>query len=413
MKILIVTQYFWPENFRINDLATALNKKGHQVEVLTGIPNYPGGRIFRGYSFWGKENENFNGIKIHRVPLIPRGNGGGVRLFLNYISFVVFACLLGPFACREKVDRILVYEPSPVTVCLPAILLKWVKDAPILFWVQDLWPETLSATGAVKSKITLKIVGIIVQFIYRRCDLILVQSRAFVSSIKRFGITQERIAYFPNSAEQFYRPVSPDTCSALENKIRDGFRIMFAGNIGSAQDFKAILDTVEILKANKQIQWIVLGDGRMRPWVEKQINTRGLENNIKLLGRYPAEEMPKYFSHADALLVTLKKDPIFALTIPAKVQSYLACAKPIIAAIDGEGASIIIEAGAGLVCPSENPQQLAKTVMRLHGMSKEELDKMGQSGRKYFEKHFERNMLVDRFENLLNHFPRENFKCEL
>jgi len=413
MKILIVTQYFWPENFRINDLATALRDKGHHIEILTGIPNYPSGRIFGGYRIWGKKKEHFNGISIHRVPLMPRGNGGGVHLFLNYMSFVVFTSLLGPFFCREKVDRILVYEPSPVTVCLPAIILKWVKDAPILFWVQDLWPETLSATGAVKSKITLKIVGILVQFIYRQCDLILVQSRAFVSSIKRFGITQERIAYFPNSAEQFYRPVSPDTCSALKNKMCDGFRIMFAGNIGTAQDFKTILDTVEILKANKQIQWIVLGDGRMRPWVEKQINARGLEPNIKLLGRYPAEEMPKYFSHADALLVTLKKDPIFALTIPAKVQSYLACAKPIIAAIDGEGASIIIEAGAGLVCPSEDPQQLATAVMRLHNMSKDERDKMGQSGRKYFEKHFERNMLVDRFEKMLNHLPRENFKCGL
>jgi glycosyltransferase involved in cell wall biosynthesis len=402
MKILIVTQYFWPENFRINDLATALVERGHDVSVLTGVPNYPDGRIFPGYKLWGNRNERYNGIKITRVPLAPRGDGGGVRLFLNYISFVIFASILGPIICKGRFDRILVYEPSPVTVCLPAIVLKRIKRAPILFWVQDLWPETLSATGAVKSNTILKLVGLLVHFIYRQSNLILVQSRAFIKPIRKFGIPLRRIAYFPNSAENFYEPIDPETCQSYSDKMRDGFRVMFAGNIGAAQNFETILDAVAMLKEHKDIQWIILGDGRMRAWVESQIRNRRLEGSIQLFGRFPAEEMPHFFCHADALLVTLKKDPIFALTIPAKVQSYLACAKPIIASIDGEGAAIIKEAGAGLVSPSEKPQKLADAILRIYHMSQEERRQMGTSARKYFGMHFERNMLIDRLETLLN-----------
>ena len=404
MKVLVLSQYFWPENFRINDLASTLVERGHEVSVLTGIPNYPDGRFFPGYKSRGRGNEQYNGVKIFRVPIAPRGSGSGVRLFFNYISFAFFASLLGPLICRGQFDCILVYEPSPVTVGLPAIVLKKIKNAPILFWVQDLWPETLAATGAIKSKHALKIVGKLVDYIYHNCDLILVQSRAFTPSIEKFGICRERIAYFPNSAESFYRPVSTENCDSLRVKMRAGFRIMFAGNIGAAQDFKTILNAVEILKnkGEMEIQWVILGDGRKRRQVEKDIEHRDLGNNIQLLGRYPAEEMPNFFSYADALLVTLKKDPIFALTVPAKVQSYLACAKPIIAAIDGEGAAIIEEASAGLAIPSENPQELAHALIQMYRMSKEERDEMGASGRKYFEKHFERNMLVDRLEDLMS-----------
>ena len=402
MKVLIVSQYFWPENFRINDLSSALVERGHKVTVLTGLPNYPDGRIFPGYKIWKRGGEQHRGVKIYRVPLSPRGDGGGIRLFFNYISFVLSASILGPLLCRGRYDCILVYEPSPVTIGLPAIVMKQVNRAPILFWVQDLWPETLAATGAVRSKPALRIVGKLVQYIYQRCDLILVQSRAFTPSIQKFGICRERIAYFPNSAESFYRPVTTETADRLAAKLRDGFRIMFAGNIGVAQDFETILDAVDILKNDMEIQWVILGDGRMRRWVEYEIERRGLGNNIQLLGRYPAEEMPKFFSHADALLVTLKKDPIFALTIPAKVQSYLACAKPIIAAIDGEGATIINEAAAGLVSPSENPFELAAIVKKMYRMPKIAREQMGISGRKYFEEHFEPKMLADRFETFVD-----------
>lgn len=179
MRILIVTQYFWPESFRINDIALGLRDKGHKVTVLTGQPNYPAGSFFPGYGFFKKIREDYNGVDVVRVPLLPRGSGGGVRLVLNYLSFAFFASILAPFRCRSGYDVIFVYEPSPITVGLPALLLKKLKHAPIMFWVQDLWPESLSATGAVRSAWVLKLVERLVRSIYRGCDVILVQSRAF------------------------------------------------------------------------------------------------------------------------------------------------------------------------------------------------------------------------------------------
>lgn len=398
MKILILTQYFWPEDFRINDLATGLVEMGHEIEVLTGMPNYPGGKLFTGYRTFKPLREKYEGIPIVRVPLIPREKGRGWQLILNYLSFAFSGSLIGPFLCRGKYDFILVYEPSPITVGLPAIVMKAVKRAPVLFWVQDLWPESLSATGSVNSKTLLKIVKSLVRFIYRQCDQILIQSKAFSSSVESFGVIPKRILYYPNSAENFYRPMNlaPDAHECFG--IPAGFRVMFAGNIGVAQDFPTILKAAEYLKEYHDIHFIILGDGRMHSWVAFQVRERGLTDNVHLLGRYPVETMPRYFSLADVLLVTLRKEPIFELTIPSKIQSYLACAKPIIAALDGEGARIIEEAGAGLTCPSENPGALAKAVLTLYNMPQSERQVMGKRGRTYFNSHFEHKMLLDQLE---------------
>jgi len=398
VKVLIVTQYFWPENFRINDLVLGLRERGHEVRVLTGIPNYSGGRFFKGYNFFGPLFEFYEGVRVFRVPLIPRGNGSRIRLVLNYFSFVFFACLLGPLRRLGPIDLIFIYEPSPITVCLPAILLRKIKSTPVMFWVQDLWPESLSATGTVRSKKILKIVDFLVRFIYRRCDRILVQSRAFLEPVKRQGGDFSRILYFPNSAEELYQPmvVEPEAPELIG--IPEGFRVMFGGNIGAAQDFETILKAAEILKGYSDIHWVVIGDGRMRPWVEAQIRKRSLAKTMHLMGRRSVEAMPRYFSLADVLLVTLRKEPIFELTIPSKIQSYLACAKPIIGALDGEGARIIKEADAGLTCPAENPEVLAKAVLILYNMPQSERQVMGTRGRTYFNSHFEHKMLLDRLE---------------
>jgi len=398
MKILMVTQYFWPENFRINDLALGLKEKGHEVQILTGIPNYPGGRFFTGYNFFAPLFETYEDIPVFRVPLIPRGNGSRIRLVLNYFSFVFFAYLLGPLRRLGSVDLIFIYEPSPITVCLPALLLKKLKSAPLMFWMQDLWPESLSATGAISSEKILKMVDILVRFIYRGCDRILVQSRAFIEPVKRQGGDQDRILYFPNSAEELYEPVKLESNASERAMMPDGFCVTFAGNIGVAQDFGTILDAAERLKEHKYIHWVIIGDGRMFQWVQRQVIKRGLSETVHLLGRYPAEAMPRFFALSDVLLVTLKKEPIFALTIPSKVQSYLACAKPIIAALDGEGARVVEEAGAGITCPTENPEAMADAVLKLYNMSRRDRKDLGHKGREYFKKNFERKMLFDRLE---------------
>ncbi len=398
MRILIVSQYFWPENFRINDLALGLQSKGYTVTVLTGMPNYPQGSFFEGYGVFKKRTEDYRGIKVLRVPLIPRGRGGFFNLIANYLSFAVTATVLGPLYCRDRFDLIFVYEPSPITVGLPALLLKQLKSVPIILWVQDLWPESLSATGAIKSKPLLSVIERIVRFIYAGCDQILVQSKAFIDPIKKLGVPGEKINYFPNSAEDLYRPIARSSENVLPIDLPKGFRVMFAGNIGVAQDFQTILDAAELLKEYDDIHWIIVGDGRMRLWVEEEIEKRQLTNTVHLAGKYPAEKMSLFFAGADAMLATLKKEPIFALTIPAKVQSYLACARPVIAALEGEGARIIDEARAGIICPPENPEALSHAVLAMYHIPLKERETMGERGRNYFELHFERSMLMEQLD---------------
>jgi len=401
LRILLVTQYFWPEEFRINELATRIAGRGHQITVLTGIPNYPGGKFFPSYGFTRQKAQNYKGIKIVRVPLIPRGKGGSIRLALNYFSFAFIASLLGPIKCRDVYDVIFVYEPSPITVGLPAIIMKKVKPAPIVFWVQDLWPESLSATGAIRSKSIMKAVEMLVRFIYSHCDRILVQSKSFIDAIVQTGVDRSKIEYFPNSAEAIFNNAA-ECAGAMDHvEFPDGFRVMFAGNIGSAQDFETILSAAELLKKHRDIHWMIVGDGRMLPWVREQVQIRELEKTVHLLGRHPLSSMPAFYAKADVMLITLKRDPIFALTIPAKLQSCLACSRPIVAALDGEGARVIEEAGAGLTCPAEDPESLAKTVLKVFNMTADDREKMALRGRVYFEKNFESRMLLDRLDGWL------------
>lgn len=397
MRILIVSQYFWPESFRINDLAISLKEDfGHEVTVLTGMPNYPKGKLFNGYRFLGPSRETLDGIQVYRIPLIPRGNSSKLLLTLNYLSFAFFACLLGPWKCRGSYDVIFVAQYSPVTVALPAILLRKIKRIPLFLWVQDLWPESISATGAIRSKWVLRVVEKMVSYIYRKSDRILVQSKAFVFGIRTLGGGDTNIDYLPNWAESLYQPCPPDVPWGESKGLPAGFRIMFAGNIGAAQDFSTILSAAERLREIVDIHWVLLGDGSSRDWVAKEIVRRKLTASVHLLGRYPIEEMPRFFALADALLVTLKKEPIFALTVPSKVQSYLASGRPILAAIDGEGRRVVEESGAGLACSAEDPEQLAAIVLQLHAMASKDREAIGLRGRKYYEENYDRNQLIER-----------------
>jgi colanic acid biosynthesis glycosyl transferase WcaI len=406
MNILIVSHYFWPENFYINNLARGLHDRGHQVTVLAGIPNYPGGKFYPGYGVWRRVVEDYHGIKVFHVPLMPRGDGSKVRLFLNYLTYVLSGCLLGPLWCREPIDLILVFENSPVSVGLPALFLKKIRRIPVLFWVQDLWPESLSATGGVRSEMLLNLVGRLVRLIYRGSDLILAQSRAFFPSIRKYGGEAEKIVYFPNSADEFYQPVTVEAGAPERALLPRGFRVMFAGNIGAAQDFETIMAAMARLQEHPEIHLVVVGDGRMRPWAEGLAREQGLNGNVHFIGRHPPEAMPRFFALADALLVTLRKESIFALTIPSKVQAYLACGRPVIAALDGEGARVVQEAGAGLTGPAGDAEVLAVNILTMYRQSKSQRRDMGLRGRAYFEAHFEREMLLDRLEAMMRGVQR-------
>lgn len=396
MNILIISQYFWPESFRINDLAEGLIERGHHVTVLTGKPNYPEGKFYKGYNFLNKNRETYGSINIIRSPLIPRGKNNKFQLALNYASFVFFASIVGIFKCQRP-DVIFVYEPSPITVGIPAIIFKKIKKVPILFWVQDLWPESVIAVGATQSKRMLKHLEKLVRFIYHRCDYILTTSKSYFDPIKRFDVPDEKLRYFPQTAESLYQPI--DFSVPEETLLPRGFRIIFSGNIGIAQDIETILAAAVLLNTQKEIKWIFLGDGSKRNWLQDEIKRCGLEDNVHWLGQHPVETMPRFFSCADALLVTLKNDPVFSLTIPAKIQSYLACAKPVIAALNGDGRQIIEEAKAGLTTHSGDSKALADTVMNMYKLSADKRKQMGLNGQKYFNQHFKRDVLLQNLEN--------------
>lgn len=400
MKILLVTQYFWPENFKINAVATDLKNRGHDIVILTGLPNYPGGKIYPGYSFFKSRSEYWNGIKIYRARLIPRSKGGGVRLLLNYFSFAFFASLK-VFSINQTFDKILVYEPSPVTVGIPAIFGKRVFKAEIYFWVQDLWPESLTDAGGVRNRLVLGLTEKLTRYIYRHSKVILIQSEAFRNYIEKQGVAPGKIRYFPNTTEAFYK-VEP-VINSYKNKFPAGFNILFAGNIGEAQSFETLLEAAALLKKEGySVYWNIFGEGRQRKYYEQKVANLNLQDNFIFHGSFPSEEMPKYFACADALLVSLKKSKIFSLTIPSKVQSYLACGKPIIASIDGEGARIIQEAKAGFTSPAEDKRELYHSVLKVYNMGDDERNAMGVNARNYFEGEFNSRMLIDNLEKILN-----------
>ena len=400
MRILVVSQYFWPENFRVNDLVKEWMQRGHQVTVLTGIPNYPVGKVFDAYRAQPSAFATYEGAEVVRVPMLPRGSGS-LRLMLNYLSFVVGGGIFGPWRLRGKpAGVIFVFEPSPVTVGLPAVWLGKIKNAPVVFWALDLWPETLAAIDMVRSPRVLGWVGHLVRYIYNRCTLVLGQSRGFLGSISRFCDDTAKIRYFPSWAEDVFMNDSVKPAPEVP-EWADGFTVVFAGNIGEAQDMPAVLDTAERLKDNACIRWIIVGDGRKSDWLQSEVARRGLDKQVLLPGRFPVERMPSFYAHANALLVSLKRDPVFSMTIPGKVQSYLMAGIPLLGMLDGEGAAVIRDAKAGLTCEAGDSLGLVQAVLALAAMPAAERKKMGLNGQNYAQQEFGRAQLMDHLEALL------------
>ena len=392
MRILVVTQYFWPESFRINDLVRALVKKGHAIEVLTGKPNYPEGIIFPGYRSWGCQTEIWQGLKIYRVPIAARGSRSGVRLALNYLSFVVSGLLFAPWMLRnKKYDVIFVDAPSPIFQAIPASFIGWLKRCPVALWVQDLWPESAQATGYINSPFMLKLLERLVRFVYRHTDLLLVPSQAFLSPVTALA-PGKRIVYHPNPVDpMFYSP--PAMQLPVIPGLAGEFSVLFAGNVGVAQAVTVIVDAAEKLKNYPEIHFVILGKGSRWDWMREQVQARGLVN-LHLAGSYPVATMPGLMRQASALLVTLADLPIFAATIPNKVQAYMAVGRPILACMNGEGARLVGDANAGYMIPAEDSTALADAILQLYRKSAEEREKFGQNGRAYYKKHFDHDRLA-------------------
>ena len=387
MKILIVSQYFWPEAFIINDLAQSFAEMGHSVTVATGKPNYPSGKIQQGYEKHGVIIEKFaKDIDVVRVPLWPRHDGGALDLSLNFLSFAISGLLLLPyFLRRQSFDTVLFFGVTPLTAALPGVLMSRLKKAHLAVWVQDLWPESLSATGHLKNRSAQWLIELMMRFIYHSSDTLLLQSKAFSRSVSAYTDV-EKFVYFPNpapKAESDEIPL-PDN---LKAHFEHNFSVVFAGNLGQAQSVETIVEAALLLKDYPQIRFIVVGSGRKEEVFRHQVRALELDN-IVMTGQLDYKLMPAIFKLSDALLLTLKDDEALRMVVPSKTQAYMQAGRPIVASINGETARLIEESRSGLVCPAQYSEGLAELILTLASMPKKTRETMGLAGRQYFEKYF-------------------------
>ena len=402
MKILIISQYFWPENFRVNELSEELNKLGHQLTILTGFPNYPKGEVFKEFKLNKSKFNIYKGVEIIRVPILPRKQNK-FNLILNYISFLVNSILFGFFKLRGKnFDIILTYQLSPVTVGITSAFFSFIKNCPNIFWIFDLWPDTLIALNILKKRWQIKISKILVNWIYSRCDVILAQSKSILKEINNYTSVKKNAYYLPSwgESELFFEAKHP----ATEIKfVHDILTIMFAGNIGEAQDFPNIIKAVKdlSLKHIDNFRIIIIGEGSKKEWLRKEIKKLKIEKYFEIYNSYPLKKMSSFFLHADALLVSLSNKKVFNMTIPGKIQFYLSSGIPIIGMIGGEGANIIKEANAGLVCNPGDHIKLSEIISKMINLSKNDLKKMGRNGREYSNKEFSRDKLIKKLNKFL------------
>ena len=398
--ILVIAQYFYPEQFRINDICTEWVKRGYKVTVVTGIPNYPQGKYYDGYGLFKKRKETYNGMDIIRIPLVPRGNNS-IMLALNYLSFVVSGFFWKMFT-KIKADYVFIFEVSPMTQALPGVWYAKKRKIPCYLYVQDLWPENVEIITGIKNKKIIGAIGNMVDYIYRGCTRIFTTSESFVKSIHDRGVPLDKIEYWPQYAEDFYIPI--EEMNIPEIPKDDAFNIIFAGNIGAAQGLDILPKAAEIIKtrSEKQIRFNIVGDGRYKNEFVNIVNAKVLDDMFNFISKQPATRIPEFMAASDAAFLSLTDSPLFAMTIPAKLQSYMACGIPNIASAAGETANIIKESNSGLCGRPGNAEELADNIINLANKSKEELEILGDNARKYYDSHFNKNILLDRMDIYLN-----------
>jgi colanic acid biosynthesis glycosyl transferase WcaI len=407
MRILLVSQWFWPEpDVRIRPLAEALAERGHQVTVITGFPNYPGGALYPGYQLRWRQWEQIGAVRVLRLPLYPDHSRSAARRILNYLSFAASASLLGPVLCGPA-DVMWVYHP-PLTVGLPALVIGLLRRIPFVYEVQDMWPETLAATAMLASPRVAGVVGAVARMLYRRAAAITVISPGFKRNLIAKGVPADKIHVIPNWAdEEIYHPLPRDEALAAAHGMAGRFNVIYGGNLGAAQAIENVLAAAELLRDQPHIQIVLIGDGMNATKLRQQAAVQGLDN-VRFIGQQPAERMPHFFALADALLVHLKRDPLFEITIPSKTLAYLACGRSIIAAVAGDAADVVRNAGAGLVCAPEDPPALARAVRAMAALPPTERERMGAAGRETFLASYTRTMLVDRYERLFERIARHS-----
>ncbi|QGQ48275.1 glycosyltransferase family 4 protein [Metabacillus sediminilitoris] len=397
--ILVVAQYFYPEQFRINDICTEWVKRGYKVTVITGIPNYPQGKYYDGYGLFKKRKEIYKGIEIIRIPLIPRGNNP-IMLALNYLSFVASGFFWSLFT-KIKADFVFIYEVSPMTQALPGVWYAKNRRIPCYLYVTDLWPENVEIVAGIKNERILNIIGKMVDYIYRRCNRIFTSSKSFIEAINMRGVELDKLEFWPQYAEDFYVPVDKDNVSVSEIPQDDAFNIIFAGNIGVAQGLNILPEVAHILKNNSmKVRFNIVGDGRYKNSLINLVNEFDVSDMFNFISKQPATRIPEFMAVCDATLISLSKSKVFSITLPAKTQSCLACGIPVIVSADGEIQNVINKAKAGICSDAGDAKQLAENIRNLVLMSSEELQRMSRNAIDYYKENFDKNKLLNRMDEL-------------
>lgn len=412
-RILFVCQYFYPEVFRGNDIAFHWAEEGHEVHVVTGVPNYPDGVFHKGYGVFKKRQETIKGVHVTHLPIVPRGNDSKIMLMLNYFSYFIVACMyvlwkvfadsfkgFWGFKKSFEFDFVFCQQLSPVMMSLPAVLYKKLKKVLLYTWVLDLWPESLSAAGGISNKHILGFFDWFVKKEYKWSDKILTSSKSFDQSIRTYGDYKGKIVYYPQWSDGSpSTPFLPPNYSLPE--ILSGFKVMFAGAVGEAQGMECNMQATLLTKERKDIKWVIVGDGRRLPWVQQFVKEHGLEETVLTLGRYPSETMPLFFEKADVMLVSLTDSPLFNLYAPAKISSYMASGRPIIACLNGEGAEVVKAAECGWLVAAGDAEGLAKLVIRLADENKETLNAKGACGLKFYKENFDKEKCLSNLDDIV------------
>lgn len=396
--ILVISQVFYPEQFRINDMCQEWVKRGYKVTVLTGIPNYPQGKFYDGYGFCKKCRETWNGIDIIRIPVIPRGSNV-FGLILNYFSFPISGFFWNLFN-KIKADYVFMFETSPMTQCVIGVWYAKKHKVPLYLYVQDLWPENVEIVTGITSPIVIEPIQKMVDYIYKNCNEIFVTSPSFVRAVcdRKKKVPESKVHYWPQYAEEFYQPMERQKVDEIPET--DAIKIIFTGNVGYAQGLDILPRTAAILKEHeKNVLFCIVGDGRYMEEFKKEISKLQVEEMFCLPGRKSAEEIPKLLAACDAAFLSFMKTKLFEMTIPAKLQSYMACGMPVIAAAGGETQRVIIEAQCGVYSPCGDEKVLAKSIEKLMACSKEELGKMRVNSKNYFDMYFEKKSLMDQMDS--------------
>lgn len=392
--ILVISQYYHPEPFRITDICAELVRRGYRVTVLTGIPNYPEGKAYPGYGWFRRRKEVIDGVEVIRIPLITRGHSS-VRLALNYVSFVVSGFFWQLFT-RLKADHVFTFEVSPMTQALIGVWYAKRHKIPHTLYVQDLWPENVQIVTGINSPIVLGPIGKMVDYIYRNCTGILGTSPSFVAEIQKRVTDKQKVSYWPQYAEEFY---TPQPKAAVEQIPDDGrFKLIFTGNIGKAQGLDILPETAHYLKTAgvTDVCFVIVGGGRYKEQLLADIADCNADEMFLLVDRQPAAQIPSLLAACDSAFLSFMDDPLFEKTIPAKLQSYMACAMPVVAAAKGETERLLQEANCGICTPIGDAKALAEGILAMKTQA--DLPQLGANARAYFEKNFEKQLLMDRFQ---------------